>query len=384
MGFELATAGRILFGAGTARELPAIAASFGTRVLLVHGCGRELGATMLASLRASGLALEALHAEGEPTLAAVTDAAELARQHRVEVVVAVGGGSAIDLGKAAAALAANGGEPLDYLEVVGRGQPLTKRSVPLVAVPTTAGTGSEVTRNAVVHCPAEQVKASLRSPLMLPAVALVDPELTASLSPALTASTGLDALTQLIEPFVSKRANPLVDGICREAIPRAARGLAVAWRDGRDLRAREDMAFASLCGGIALANAALGAVHGLAAPLGGALGARHGVLCACLLPHVMQMNVTALRERSPGAPALGRFDELARLLTGSAEATADDAIAWIRKLVSELGIPPLGALGLERSLLGPLVKQAERASSMKGNPILLADHEIEAILERAS
>src|SRR5208282_5705063 len=227
-----------------------------------------------------------------------------------------GGGSAIDAAKAIAAMLTNKGELLDYVEIIGRGKPLTQPSAPFIAVPTTAGTGSEVTRNAVLASPEHRVKVSLRSPLMLPRVAVVDPELTYALPPAITASTGLDALTQLIEPFVCARANPMVDALCIEGIRRAARSLREVVHQNPGKSAREDMALASLFGGIALANAGLGAVHGFAGPMGGMFAAPHGALCAALLPGVMAANVAALRRRQPGGEGLRRYDEIARLLTG--------------------------------------------------------------------
>ncbi len=238
--------------------------------------------------------------------------------------MAIGGGSALDLGKAAAALIANGGDPLRYLEIIGDGQPLARPSLPCICVPTTAGTGSEVTRNAVLGSPAHGVKASLRSPQMLPAVALVDPELTYDLPPALTASTGLDALTQVIEPFVSARANAFVDAICRDAIPRVIAALPAACAGDR--AARAEMAYASLCGGLALANAGLGAVHGFAGPIGGRFPAPHGAVCAVLLPHVVAIN--AARTGDP------KFAELAAM-TGDLAA-----------FVAQFDLPPLSAYGL--------------------------------------
>ena len=221
---------------------------------------------------------------------------------------------------------ANDGELLDYVEIIRRGQPLTKPSAPFIAIPTTAGTGSEVTRNAVLASPGHKVKVSLRSPLMHARVAVVDPELTYDLPPALTASTGMDALTQLIEPFVCNRANPLTDGLCVEGLRRAARSLRIAFSNGKDKDAREDMAVAGLFGGLALSNAGLGAVHGFAGPIGGSFPAPHGAICAALLPHVMAMNLRALRQRDPHGAALYRYEEAARWLAGDMKAKADDGI----------------------------------------------------------
>jgi alcohol dehydrogenase class IV len=260
---------------------------------------------------------------------------------------------------------------------------LSKPSAPFIAIPTTAGTGSEVTRNAVLASPEHKLKVSLRSPLMLPKIALVDPELTCDLTPALTASTGLDALTQLIEPFVCSRASPVTDGLCRDGIHRAARSLRIAFTDGKNKSAREDMAVASLFGGLALANAGLGAVHGFAGPIGGSFPASHGAICAALLPHVMDANLRALRQRAAAGDALRRYDEVARLLTGNAGATANDGMRWVRELVGDLQIKPLGAYGIREEHIADLVAKAANASSMKANPIALTPEELAETLRAA-
>ncbi|HSG20091.1 MAG TPA: iron-containing alcohol dehydrogenase, partial [Burkholderiaceae bacterium] len=275
--------------------------------------------------------------------------------------------------------------PLDYLEVIGAGKAITQPAAPYLAIPTTAGTGAEVTRNAVLGSPEHRVKVSLRSPLMLPRLAVIDPELTYQLPPRLTASTGLDALTQLLEPYVSHLANPLTDAICREGLRRAARSLRRAYRQGRaDLPARNDMALASLLGGLALANAKLGAVHGFAGPLGGMFpAAPHGATCAALLPQVMAVNVQALQERATAERALRRYDEVAQILTGSDRATAADGVAWVRDLCRELQIPPLNSYGLTEADFPALIEKSAKASSMKGNPIKLTGEEMAEILRRA-
>jgi alcohol dehydrogenase class IV len=250
-------------------------------------------------------------------------------------------------------------------------------------VPTTAGTGSEVTRNAVLASPEHGVKASLRSPMMLPRVALVDPELTYALPSALTASTGLDALTQLIEPYVSARANPLADALCVEGIGRVAGALGRVYRDGADHEARREMALASLFGGLALANAGLGVVHGLAAPLGGEWNAPHGALCAALLPHCMAANVVALRARAPLHPSLERYAAIACLLTGRKDATAEDGVEWVRALCADLNVPALRIWGIAPANLPGVVEKAARASSMQANPLTLTGDELLAVLSAA-
>jgi len=380
--FEFATATRILFGGGKLRDVGPLAAGLGSRALVMEGrSGRA--EQLIGLLHGSGIATMSLRVAGEPTTAFAELAAEQARNERCDLVIALGGGSVIDAGKAVAALITNLGPLRDYLEVVGRAQPLTERSAPLIAIPTTAGTGAEVTRNAVLMVEEERVKVSLRSPYMLPAIALVDPELTYTLPPALTASTGLDALTQCIEPFVSPQANPLTDSVAREGMRRAARALRRAFRDGNDVEARSDMALASLCGGLALANAKLGAVHGFAAPLGGMFPVPHGVACARLLAPVTEVNVRALRTRAAASPALERYDEMARILTGKPDARAEDAVAWLHTLVDDLAIPRLGVYGVSEGDVPSVTAQAKRASSMQGNSIALTDDELAEILGAA-
>jgi alcohol dehydrogenase class IV len=378
MHFEFATATRIIFVEGTAATLPELARSFGARALVVTGASPERAAAMVSALSAETLAVP-----GEPTVELVRACARRVRDAACDVVLAIGGGSAIDAGKAIAAIATNGGEPLEFLEVVGKGRTITAAPLPFIAVPTTAGTGSEVTRNAVLGSAEHGVKASLRSPLMLPRVALVDPELTYGLPPAVTAYTGLDALTQLIEPYVSARANPLVDALCADGIARVAGALGRAALDGADRAARRDMALASLFGGLALANAGLGVVHGFAAPLGGGWKAPHGALCAALLPHGMAANVAALQARAPQHPALARYTAIACLLTGRSDASAEDGIEWVQSLSAELKIPPLRAWGIAASDLPGVVEKAARASSMKANPLPLTGEELQAVLTAA-
>jgi alcohol dehydrogenase class IV len=380
--FEFASPTRILFGEKRLHEAGELVASMGSRALVVEG-GSDRAAPLVELLRKRGVVTTALRVSGEPTTALVECGVESARAERCDVVVALGGGSVIDAGKAVAALLTNT-EPLrNYLEVVGEGRPLTKRSAPFIAIPTTAGTGAEVTRNAVLMVEAARVKVSLRSPLMLPAVALIDPELTYTLPPAVTASTGLDALTQCIEPFVTAHANPLTDGVAREGMRRAARSLRRAYTDGGNVEARRDMAVASLCGGLALANAKLGAVHGFAAPLGGMFPIPHGVACARLLAPVVEANVRALSARAPGSPALGRYEEIARVLTRDANARAEDGIAWLAELIEAMAIPRLASYGVSQDDIPLIVEQARRASSMQGNPITLTDDELAEALSVA-
>jgi alcohol dehydrogenase class IV len=380
--FEFATATRIVFGAGKARELGPLASGIGTCALVVMGGSAAALLRVepaLEQLTQAGVDYATFSVTGEPTIQTIRNGLEQARRERCDCVIGFGGGSVLDAAKAIAAMMTNEGDPLDYLEVVGRGQAIARASAPWIAVPTTAGTGSEVTRNAVLGVPERQVKVSMRSPWMLARVALVDPELTYDLPPALTASTGLDALTQVVEPYVSCRANPLTDGICREGILRGARSLVRAVTEG-DATSREEMAMASLCGGLGLANAGLGAVHGLAGPLGGMIHAGHGAIVAALLPHVMAVNVAAMRRHQA---SLARFDEVARLVTGSTSANAEDGVAWVTALCASLPIVSLARLGFREGHIEDLVEKAAHASSMKGNPVALEQGELREIVRRA-
>lgn len=382
MRFEFATATRILFGPGTVTEVAPAAAALGRRALLVTGRDVERSAPLRERLRAQGVATMTVSVGGEPTVETARAGVQRAREDECDLIIGLGGGSALDAGKAIAALLTNGdGDPLEYLEVVGRGKVLTRPPAPYIAVPTTAGTGAEVTRNAVLVSPEHHVKVSLRSPLMFPHLAVVDPELTHSLPPELTASTGLDALTQLIEPFVSNNANPLTDALCREGMRRAARSLRRAYENGSDAAAREDMALASLFGGLALANAKLGAVHGCASPLGGLFPAPHGAICARLLPHIMDANVRALRAHAAGSPP--RYAEIARIVTGRSDASIAEGIEWVRSLCADLKIPGLSRYGLTEAGIPTVVAEAQRASSTKGNPVTLSDRELTAVLRQA-
>jgi alcohol dehydrogenase class IV len=383
MQFQFATATRVIFGPGTVNDAGRLARELGRHALVV--AGRDVGraAPLLRLLREAGVAAATCSVGGEPDLETVRGGVALARQEGCDLVVSFGGGSVLDAGKAIAAMMTNEGDVLDYVEIIGRGRAVAKAAAPFIAIPTTAGTGSEVTRNAVLASPEHRVKVSLRSPFLLPAIALVDPELTRDLPPALTASTGLDALTQLIEPYVCLRANPMTDALCEEGIRRAARSLRAAWRDGGDAAAREDMALASLFGGLALANAGLGAVHGLAGPIGGMFSASHGAVCAALLPHVMRANVSALRGRRPESPAVARYQAVARWVTGIAGAGCDEGIEWVGQLARELRIPGLEAYGIKKTDTGEIVAKAVQASSMKANPIALTPEELAGAVECA-
>ncbi len=383
MKFEFWTPTQIIFGLDTLPEAVPVVQSLGKHPLLVTGKVKDRAGGLASALSGAGLDVDHFSVDGEPAIEMIREGVVKARESQRDVVVGFGGGSALDAAKAIAGLAPNSGDILDYLEVIGKGRALGRPALPIVTIPTTAGTGAEITKNAVLGSPADHVKVSLRSVQLLPRTAVVDPRLTVSMPPSVTAYSGLDALTQVIEPFLTRRHNPFVDALCREAIPRAARSLKIAFRNPDDLEARQNMSFASLVGGVALTNAGLGAVHGFAGPLGGMTGAPHGAICARLLPAVLEANYRALYCAGNPEGKCDRLDEIGRLLAGHSSAQGKDAVRWLRECCSELGIPSLSHWGLTRGMIDEAVEKARRASSMKGNPVLLSPSELRGILEQS-
>lgn len=385
MGFAFRTSGHIVFGQGEGRHAPEAAAQLGRRILLVTGAQSLERSGMLELLldALAGLGAEVTRfpVSGEPDTALIDAGAGACRESGCSAVLAVGGGSALDAAKAIAALATNGGCALDYLEEIGGGREIARPPLPVVAVPTTAGSGSEVTRNSVLRVPEASVKRSIRHDLLLPRVAIVDPALSATAPVAVAAAAGLDALTHLIEAYVSRSAQPMTDALVVPGMRLAVQALN-ALADGRsDSVSSEGMALAGLWGGVALANAGLGAVHGLAAPLGGRHCVAHGVACACLLPHTLRVNYGALRRRSPASPAVDRHEEVAAIVTGG-DPSIEQAATALEALRVRLGVPSLASLGLGPEDLAAVVA-GSRAGSMRHNPIELTDDELEQVLAGA-
>lgn len=379
--FEFATAAQIIFGAGKLSQIGLLAARLGKKALVVSGRRAAGDVRLKEILNAQGVQMAQFQVPGEPSVPVVLEGVRAVKDGQCDLVIGFGGGSALDAGKAIAALATNEGNPLDYLEVVGAGKPIEKMPLPFLAVPTTAGTGSEVTRNAVLSVPEKRVKVSLRSQMMLARAAVVDPELTYSLPPEVTAATGMDALAQVIEPYVSRRANLLTDLFCWEGITRAARALPRAYQNGQDTEARHDMAFASLMGGLSLANAGLGAVHGFAGVVGGMYEAPHGAVCAALLPAVVSVNARALAKREPENRALHRYLEIAYMVTGDPRKEVDGLVQWLEELKQKICIPGLREYGIRPEHFQEIVEKSEAASSMKANPITLSRDELTRVLE---
>jgi alcohol dehydrogenase class IV len=381
--FDLAVPADIRFGAGRVSEVPEALAELGAnRVLVVTGRTTSRADALRSVLTEAGISSIAFGVPTEPSIERVRVAMELLAEGGCDAVLGFGGGSALDVAKAAAVLATAGTDPVEHLEVIGAGRPIARPGLPCVAVPTTAGTGSEVTRNSVLS--GGGVKASLRSPLMLPKVAVVDPDLLVGLPRPTIAASGMDALSQLIEPLLSQRANPFSDALARDGIRRSARSLRQAYEEGmEDAAVREDLALASLFGGMCLANSGLGAVHGIAAAAGARLSAPHGAVCAAVLGAATEVNLSALRERAPEHPALLRMTEVATLLTSQPDASPEDAIAWLQELTAALAIPGLASYRLIEDEIPAMVTAAQKASSMRGNPIELTDAEVTEILTRS-
>jgi len=369
--YSFLTPPEILFGHDQSAKTLDVARRFGSRIFLVTG-GRSFETLAVAKLL---FGLPRWSVSGEPEVATVDDAVRQCRKAGADVVVAVGGGSALDSAKAVAAMVPHEGSVRDYLEQVGD-RKLTKPPLPFIAVPTTAGSGSEATKNAVIRVPDLKVKRSLRHDLLIPRVAIVDPDLSAAAPRPVAASAGLDAFTHLLEGYLSTGATAMTDALALPGIRKAAAGLRTLAEGKPTAESQESMALASLWGGIVLANAGLGAVHGLVAPLGGRCAIPHGIGCACLLVETMRANLAALRARAPRSVALERYEKVARRLSFETPEKLADGLASLRRL---LGVGSLASYGVTKDDVAPIVK-ASRGGSMKYNPIELTDAELEGIV----
>jgi alcohol dehydrogenase class IV len=382
MRFEFATTKKIIFGRNCLSEVAPIASGWGRRALVITGRNDERAEGLKDDLKRQGMVISVCSVFGEPTLSSVVQALQVARADHCEIIIGIGGGSVIDAGKAVAALLTNEGDLFDYLEIIGRSQNLKNSPLPYIAIPTTAGTGTEVTANAVLKFPEHGRKVSLRGPFLLPALAVVDPMLSQSMSPALTAATGMDALTQLLESFVSRKANPVTDALCREGLLRVGRSLRRVFLDGNDLDAREEMSLAALLSGMALAGAGLGAVHGLAAIIGGMYEVPHGVVCARLLSPVMEANYRTLLQEENASSLMDKWKEWSCILTGNAVAGVPDGLPWLRDLRSSFKFPALQDFGLQEGDFQAIAGKARKSSSIRSNPVRLSQEDLARILER--
>ncbi len=380
--FKFATSTQIIFENGSFKKVPGLIKNLGSKVLIVSGKNQKLTNNLSEKLKELGFEFEKFSINFEPTTLDIEKGTALAKKTGCNVIAGVGGGSVIDSAKAIAALVTNAGELTDYLEVIGKGKKLEEAPLPYIAIPTTAGTGAEATKNAVIKSTEHNVKVSLRSDLMFPTIALIDPELTLTMPSEITASTGVDALTHLLETFVSCQSNPFIDMICREGMTRIAIYLERAFLNGSDLEARENMAMASMLGGMALANVKLGAVHGFAGPLGGMFPIPHGAVCACLLSAVMEVNIAVLKEKKLDKQLL-KFDEVARILTQNKNSIAEDGVFRVQEMVKKLKIPSLSEYNLSSDSFPEIVEKARNSSSMKGNPVELDDRQLFEILNKS-
>ena len=386
--FSISRLPRIEFGSGTLTKLPMIARKYGTYALLVTGADSlktsPFWPTVTGGLKAQGISWLHLAIPGEPSPQMVDEAVRALRAESIDVVIGIGGGSALDAAKAIAGLLKPGNSVMDHLEGVGPELPFVGPSTPFIAVPTTAGTGSEATRNAVLSVQgADGFKKSFRDEKLVAECALVDPDLLATCPPAVIAANGMDAFTQLLESYVSSRAAPLTDSLAWGGMKAARDGLLALHADAGDAAARERMAYAALISGITLAQVGLGSVHGLAAPLGAFFPIPHGVACGTLLATATRINIESLRAREPTHPALEKYAQVGRLLSRQGQLDRDAAhIALIDTLeiwTRELKLPVLAHYGVTPADITRIVTNS-RGSSMKTNPIRLDDSEIATIL----
>lgn len=388
--FDFLNTPQIIFGCGRFDELGKIIESFGKRILLVASNSalkhKIVDKEIMIINDQYDYSIEISILKGEPDTEQIDKCVEIGLKNKSELIIGLGGGSVIDAGKAVAGLISNGGNSKDYMEVIGKGRKITKEALPYIAIPTTAGTGSEVTKNAVILSKEDKLKSSIRSPLLVPKIALIDPELMTTIPKEITASTGLDALTQLIEAYTSNKSQPITDELARIGIKRAAESLILAYENGDDISAREDMAFAALLSGICLANAGLGAIHGFAGPIGGMYGIPHGIICGTLLKPVIEENIRLMLSQVPFHRSLTKYSEINHLLGGiqpdGIKDAANQLIEKLNKLSKKLNIPKLSKYNLKEDSFESIILKAKKSSSMKYNPIELSDESLLSILNQ--
>ncbi len=382
--FSFARTPELLFGAGLREAIPGLATRYGRNILLVTGrsfIDTAHGQELLAALAEIGIAVRCLKIHGEPSPDLIATVVRGQRQAGITAVLAIGGGSVLDAGKAIAAMLTVESSILDHLEGLPGFRPHPGTTLPVIAVPTTAGTGSEATKNAVLSHVGEQgFKRSLRHDNFVPAVAVIDPELALSCPPAVTAACGLDALTQLLEGLVSTGASPLSDALALSGIVRCAAYLLPAATDAADSNdARAGMAYAAYLSGLVLANAGLGIIHGLAGPLGARFPVPHGVACGVLLPVATEITIAALRARDPQSPALAKYAQAGGILAGGKPPDADLLVSELHRYAGILTLPRLSTFGMTEEHIPALVRQA----GQKTHPVQLTGEEIAGILRLA-
>ncbi len=378
--FQFMTSARIIFGEGSLNSSLSVLNQFGYSVLLVTGKDADRAKPILSYLHSQSMRYQHVAISGEPNITMVEEAAVIARKFKPDMVVAIGGGSVLDMGKALAAIIPNQGSLYDYVEVVGRNVPLKTKPVPCIAIPTTASTGAEVTKNAVLKSGQDQVKVSLRSPDMLPDVAIVDPTLTYGTNQYRSGRGAMDAFTHLMEAYVCGDPNPITDMVCEEGLRRISGSVLPACKQD-DYKARSDISFAALLGGMAITNAKLGAAHGLASALGGKLNAPHSVITARLAPHVMNENIKAAKIAGR-SDILTRYKKIARILVDKEGATEYDAVEWVNDTLDKLAIPKLSQFGVCKTEFEDVAKDAMKSVVIKGNPLPLNEERLIHILSQ--
>lgn len=388
--FSISRLPRICYGSGRINDVPSLAAAYGRTALLVTGkqsfCSTPYWQPFTQLLETNGLRWLHFTVSGEPSPTLVDQAVTQFRSEAIDVVIAIGGGSVLDAAKAIAGLLLHGNSVMDYLEGVGRNIPYRGPSVPFIAVPTTAGTGSEATKNSVLSIQGRDgFKKSFRDECLVPEYAVIDPDLLASCPRELVAADGMDAFTQLLESYVSLKSNPFTDALAWSGMTAVKEGFFAAWEGSEPSasQGRGAMAYAALLSGITLAQVGLGSVHGLASPLGAYFPIPHGVVCGTLVAAATEMNIMAMQAREPGNPALAKYAEVGRLLTGRTgidDATARSLLtALLAEWSAQLQLPHLNSYGITEVDF-PLIVANSRGSSMQTNPIVLTDTEINTIL----
>jgi len=379
MTFNFQAPSEIIFGSGKIDELVNIIKPISENIIIIKGASNRFD-YIFETLKSSGIDYSIYCVKNEPLIEDVDRAVTLAKTNLSNLVLGIGGGSVIDVAKAVGIMLLNPGEVLDYLEVIGKGEKLTEPSIPTIIVPTTSGTGAEVTKNSVLKSIQHKRKVSMRSPEMIPKTVLIDPKLMLTLPSTTTTYTGMDALTQVIEPFISSLSNPFTDSLCRDAIPRAVEALVGLKEKPSDIKLREEMAYVSLMGGLALANAKLGAVHGFAGPIGGMFEIPHGLICAILLPNTIKVNIEAI-ESLGLEEDINKYNQLAKLISSDKNLTIRDLPKFLYDLNKKLEIPTLSHFGIKKSDLKEIVDLSKNSSSMKGNTVSLTETQMMNILE---
>mgnify|MGYP002713101348 CR=1 FL=1 len=386
--FSIARLPRIEFGNGVFNKVAELCSAYGRRVLLVTGAKSFLGSTFYQQLQddfsARQLSLELCQVPGEPSPQRVDEAVKQFAAADIDVVLGIGGGSALDAAKAIAGLLKVQRTVMDYLEGVGPELTYEGPALPFIAVPTTAGTGSEATKNAVLSVQGKDgFKKSFRDDKLVAEYAIVDPQLLASCPPGVIAANGMDALTQLLESYVSTRSNVMTEALAISGLRAARDGLLALYRNSDDARAREQMAYASMLSGICLAQTGLGSVHGLASPLGAFYPIPHGVVCGTLVAEATRVNIDAMQQREPDNVALDKYARLAEILSERRirdhQEARDSLIALLADWTEQLQLPGLAHYGVHENELDHVVAHS-RGSSMKTNPIVLSDAEIHRLL----